>query len=79
MLEWSRPLRQIDILGVQPFDGVLSSLAGPVIRSTKDWEGAPIAYAPTPALFIILGVLFWPKITTSFKVALQDFKNRDRE
>lgn len=44
LLEWSKPIREIEIGGVRPFDAILSTLAGPLVQTTPKVDAIGIEY-----------------------------------
>ena len=83
ILEATQPLRDLSIGGVQPFDAIVTMLAGPVIRSGDGSEGT-LREVPTGGLVIVLAYFaYWKgwtaQLVTAVRSKMQDFRDRDRQ
>ena len=58
ILEVTAPLRELSVGGVQPFDAIISTLAGPVVRGDPDARG--LHEVPTGGLAILVAYfVYW--------------------
>jgi hypothetical protein len=81
ILEATAPLRELSLFGVQPFDWLISVLAGPVVRSSADGQG--LHDVPTGGLVIVVAYFIHWKgwdadVVRTFRRQLQLFRDRDR-
>lgn len=84
ILEATRPIREISLFGLQPFDAIISSLAGPVVRSSDPATvGQGLHEVPTGGLFIVVAYfIHWKGWDADLMRAVrrqqQVYRDRDR-
>ena len=81
ILEATAPLRELSLFGVQPFDWLISTLAGPVVRSADN--GQSLHEVPTGGLVIVVAYFIHWKgwdadVVRMFRRQLQLYRDRDR-
>lgn len=82
IMDISEPVRALSVFGVHPFDAIISSLAGPVVRAS-DGEVGGLHELPTGGLLICLAYFAHYKgwtgdATRALKRRLQLWRDRDR-
>ena len=82
LLEWSKPIREIELGGVRPFDAILSTLAGPLVQTKPLEDDIGITYGSetsgTLGLALVVGVFAYRNLLPAVQRALQGRDRSDR-